>query len=262
MPTQLPAQILNNDGVEIAYYTIQPAEGTVPRDTPVLLIHGFASNAHINWVYPGWTDTLSKAGYQVVAMDNRGHGQSSKLYDQDAYYAATMADDAYVLLNHLGWDQAHIMGYSMGARLSAFLSLEHPERVRSVVFGGLGMGMITGVGGAQPIVDALLADDPATISNDIGQRFRAFAEATGSDRRALAACMASTRQLIDAETIATLRPKALIAVGSSDDIAGSGAGLAELIPGATFLEIPRRDHQLAVGDKVFKAGVLDFWDGI
>ena len=72
--------------------------------------------------------------------------------------------------------------------------------------------------------------------------------------------MVSTRQVVSESEIARLQPPCLVAVGSKDDISGSGAGLSVLIPGAQFLEIPGRDHQLAVGDKVFKAGVLKFWE--
>ena len=120
------------------------------------------------------------------------------------------------------------------------------------------MGMISGVGASQPIVDALLADDPDHITDDVGKRFRLFADATKSDRKALAACMVSTRQLVSETDIATLQPPSLVAVGTKDDISGSGEQLSGLIPGSRFLEIPGRDHQLAVGDKVFKAGVLEF----
>ena len=257
---KLPMTQFDQSGVQISYFDLPPADGVPARELPVLLIHGFASSAHVNWVYPSWVTTLTGAGYRVIALDNRGHGSSEKLYDPDAYFAAKMAEDARGLLDHLALDEALVMGYSMGARLSAFLALAHPQRVRSVVFGGLGMGMVSGVGASQPIVDALLADDPEQISDDVGKRFRLFADATKSDRKALAACMVSTRQVVSESEIARLQPPCLVAVGSKDDISGSGAGLSALIPGAQFLEIPGRDHQLAVGDKVFKAGVLKFWE--
>ncbi|MFK8036153.1 MAG: alpha/beta fold hydrolase [Hyphomicrobiales bacterium] len=256
----MPMTQFDHNGVQISFLDLLPEERTQQREVPVLLIHGFASSAHVNWVYPSWVTTLTRAGYRVIALDNRGHGESEKLYDPSAYYAATMAMDAKALLDHLSITQAHVMGYSMGARLTAFLSLQFPERVRSAVFGGLGMGMVTGVGASQPIVDALLADDPDSIPDQVGKRFRAFADATKSDRKALAACMVSTRQTLSEIQIGELQPPALVAVGTKDDISGSGQGLADLIPGAEFLEIPGRDHQLAVGDKVYKAGVLKFWD--
>lgn len=255
---KMPMAEFDHSDVKISYFDLLPKADVPAQATPILLIHGFASSAHVNWVYPSWVTTLTGAGYRVIALDNRGHGDSEKLYDPDAYFAAKMAEDSRGLLDHLSINQAHVMGYSMGARLTAFLALAHPERVRSAVFGGLGMGMVTGVGASQPIVDALLADRPDEITDAVGKRFRLFADSTKSDRKALAACMVSTRQLVSETEIAELRPPSLVAVGTKDDISGSGEELAALIPGSTFLDIPGRDHQLAVGDKVFKAGVLAF----
>lgn len=226
---------------------------------PVLLIHGFASNKQINWVYPSWVTTLKEAGYRVIAIDNRGHGDSDKLYETAAYPATVMAEDAYRLIKHLDLGRCHVMGYSMGARISAFLALRWPDQVRSVVFGGLGINMIHGVGGADEIIEALLAGSVADITSSTGRAFRKFAEQTGSDRRALAACMGASRQKISSEEIATLKVPALVAVGTEDHIGGSASELAALIPGAEALDIPKRDHMVAVGDKMYKAAVLDFF---
>lgn len=64
---------------------------------PILLIHGFASNKETNWVYPGWVQTLTRAGYRCIAIDNRGHGESEKLYDPALYSSPIMAEDARLL---------------------------------------------------------------------------------------------------------------------------------------------------------------------
>ncbi len=88
--------------------------------------------------------------------------------------------------------------------------------------------------------------------------FRIFADQTKSDRRALAACIRGTRQTLTREEVASLTVPMLIAVGSRDQVAGSAPALAAMIPGARAIEIPNRDHMLAVGDRVFKAAVLDF----
>ena len=249
-----PFSLFYHDGYQLAYFD----EGD-PAGEPVLLIHGFASTACVNWVYPGWLRTLGDAGYRVIAIDNRGHGASDRPHDPEAYYPSLMAGDAAALLTHLGIDQAHIMGYSMGARISAFLAIEHPDRVRSLVLGGLGIGLCDGVGDWDPIADALLAPSLADVTLPPGRMFRAFAEQTQSARCALAACIRTSRVLVERRDIAKVDMPTLIAVGTKDDIAGSAQELADLMPNATALDIPNRDHMLAVGDKVFKRAVLDFY---
>lgn len=239
------------NGIDLAY--LDEGEGQ-----PILLIHGFASNKQVNWVYPGWVDTLVKSGRRVIAIDNRGHGESIKFHDPEAYGAPMMAEDAYELIKHLELDQVDVMGYSMGARISAFLALKHPEKVRRVIFGGLGYGMISGIGDPEPIASALETDRIQDISDRTGRAFRAFAEQTGSDRLALAACMRSSRQKISEEEVAGITVPALVAIGTKDDIAGSAQQLADLMSNADVLDIPGRDHMVAVGDKVYKQGVLDF----
>src|SRR5262245_55399090 len=108
-----PMQTFQSDGVAIAYFDEAPAQ---PNAAAGLLIHGVASNADVNWVDTGWVADLVKAGYLVIAFDNRGHGQSEKLYALEDYGAPLMAEDARRLLDHLGVERAHVMGYSMGAR--------------------------------------------------------------------------------------------------------------------------------------------------
>lgn len=238
-------------GVPIAF--LDEGEGE-----PILLIHGFASNREVNWVGPGWVETLTKAGRRVIALDNRGHGESGKPRDPAAYFAPVMAEDARRLLDHLGIERADVMGYSMGARITAFLALAHPARVRSVIFGGLGMGLVDGTGPWEPIVAALEAPSLEGIQHQTGRMFRRFAEQTGGDLMALAACMRSSRQTLSPAEVGRIDVPALVAVGSRDAIAGSAEDLAALLPQGRALVIPGRDHMLAVGDKAYKAGVLEF----
>jgi pimeloyl-ACP methyl ester carboxylesterase len=150
------------------------------------------------------------------------------------------------------------MGYSMGARNTAFLALAHPERVRSAIFGGLGINLVDGAALPPSVADALEAPSLAAVQDPFGRTFRAFAEQTKSDLKALAACIRGSRQTLSRDDVAKIRVPLLIAVGSRDFVAGSGQQLAALVPGAQPLDIPGRDHMLAVGDKVFKQGVLDF----
>src|SRR5258707_4625739 len=215
--------------VELAY--LDEGDGD-----PIVLVHGFASNKEVNWVQPGWVATLTRAGRRTIALDNRGHGASTKLYDPALYHSDLMADDIRALLDHLGLARADVMGYSMGARNTAFLALAHGERVRSAILGGLGIRLVEGVGLPESIAVALDAPSVADVSDPTGHLFRAFAEQTKSDRKALAACIRGSRQTLSREQVARIAAPGLVAVGTRDQVAGSGAALAALIPGARALD--------------------------
>jgi pimeloyl-ACP methyl ester carboxylesterase len=241
----------NHGSVELAFLD----EG---QGEPIVLVHGFASSKEVNWVQTGWCATLTGADRRVVALDNRGHGASSKLYQPSDYHTDKMASDVIALLDHLSLPRADVIGYSMGARIAAFVARDHPGRARSIVLGGLGIHLIEGVGLPESIAEALEAPSLGDVSDPQGRLFRAFADQTKSDRRALAACIRGSRQVLTREQAASIKTPTLIAVGSNDPIAGSADELAAVLPNAATLHIPGRDHMLAVGDKVFKSGVLEF----
>jgi pimeloyl-ACP methyl ester carboxylesterase len=169
-----------------------------------------------------------------------------------------MAGDASALLDHLGVARAHVMGYSMGARIAAFLALAEPQKVATLVFGGLGSGLVDGVGDWDPIASALLVEDAASVTHPRGKAFRIFADQTKSDRKALAACIAMSRAELSEAELARIAQPTLVAVGTRDDIGGSPDELAGLMPNAQSFAIEGRDHMLAVGDKSFKQRVVGF----
>jgi pimeloyl-ACP methyl ester carboxylesterase len=238
------------DGFEIAYMTA----GLGPD---VLLLHGFAADHGANWVQPGVVDALVDAGRHVIAYDARGHGQSAKPHDPDAYAGDAMVGDARALLDHLAVEEVDVVGYSMGAMTSARLVTREP-RARSLVLGGVGGRLARGrmpvARGA--IADALLADDPRTIENPGARAFRRFAERTGADRQALAALQHSPR----AEVRTALREIAvptLVLVGDGDTLAGDPGELAAAIPGARS-QVVSGDHLNAVYDPAFREAIVDF----
>jgi pimeloyl-ACP methyl ester carboxylesterase len=241
----------HNGVVEIVY--LDEGEGE-----PIVLVHGFASSKNVNWVYPTWVSDLRKGGRRVIALDNRGHGESAKLYDAADYSIPIMAGDVTALLDHLEIPRADIMGYSLGGRMTAWLALNRPERLRSAILGGIGMAMIEGGGPGENVAVALEAPSLNDVSDPVGRTFRAFADQTRSDRRALAACLRGSRGLMTREEAARIDVPMLIAVGTRDEVAGSPHALGDIIPGSDVLDIPDRDHMRAVGDKVYKQGVADF----
>jgi pimeloyl-ACP methyl ester carboxylesterase len=244
-------QHFRHDDVDIAFLD----EG---QGEPIVLVHGFASTAQVNWVHPGWVATLTNAGRRVIALDNRGHGASTKLYDPAAYHSDRMAEDVRALIDHLGLARADVMGYSMGARIAAFFARAHPTRLRRAVLGGLGIRLVDGVGLPESIAEALEAPALADVRDPMGRTFRAFAEQTRSDLRALAACIRGSRQTLTGEEVTSIRAPVLVAVGGKDEVAGPAGELAALLPRGRALDIPGRDHMLAVGDRVFKQAVVSF----
>ncbi|MGY6500794.1 MAG: alpha/beta fold hydrolase [Acidimicrobiales bacterium] len=241
------------DGIEIAFHEFGEGDGI-----PVLLHHGFAADTATNWGGPGIVAALVTDGRRVIGIDARGHGESDKPHDSEAYRSPAMASDVSALLDHLGLDQVDLVGYSMGG----FVSLEvatREARLRSLVVGGIGGGAIPGADGSGPaidrsaVADAMEADDPSGAS-PAARSFRALADATGADRIALAAVLrSSTHGTRDLSVIAC--PTTVIA-GDTDPLARGADRLAEAIPGARFVSVPG-DHLGAVGAEEFTAAILE-----
>lgn len=123
------ADDFDSAGVKIHY----AVEG---KGEPVILIHGLYSSGRVNWDLPGTTRLLAQK-FQVVRLDCRGHGQSGKPHDANAY-GANMVKDVVRLMDHLGIQKASVVGYSMGGMIAMKLAVTHPERVSRVVLGGMG----------------------------------------------------------------------------------------------------------------------------
>jgi pimeloyl-ACP methyl ester carboxylesterase len=92
------------------------------------LVHGLASNARL---WDGVAARLAASGHEVVAIDQRGHGRSSK--PDEGYDMATVADDLALVIRALGWDRAAVAGQSWGGNVVLELAVRHPELVSCVV---------------------------------------------------------------------------------------------------------------------------------
>jgi pimeloyl-ACP methyl ester carboxylesterase len=249
-----------NDGVRIAYEIV--GDGA-----PIVLVHGFASDRLQNWRGPGWYETLTGAGYQVIALDCRGHGGSDKPHDPKFYGHATMAGDVLNVMRDAGIGRAYLMGYSMGGYISLSLLIKNPEMFRKVVIAGVGASYLdldaAQAAVADPerrsmIADALLADDVSTIKNETARNFRLFADQPGKDRLALAACMRGNRDVFTKEQLSQSKLPVLVVCGEKDVLTGPPDPLAAAFADGRAVTVPNRDHMTAVGDKVYKQAVLDF----
>ncbi len=228
---------------------------------PVVLVHGFASRAEHNWGVTQWFTTLAPH-YRVIALDCRGHGKSGKPHVAAAYGRDTMANDVIRLMDHLGIKRTLIMGYSMGGRIVTELLMSHPERLRAAVLGGIGATPAsTPSFSRQPIVDALLAENISSVTDERARGFRQFAESAGNDLKALSACMAGRSGDLTAEQIAAkkISVPVMIVIGTKDLLVGNPTLLRDAIPGSKLVMLEGRDHLNAPGDKHYKTAVLEFF---
>src|SRR4051812_34750480 len=138
------------DGAKIVY----EVSGDGP---PVVLVHGFGSNRVLNWKSTLWYRTLTRAGHQVIALDLRGHGESSKPHESAAYEEGGMAADIAAVMDDLGLQAADVMGYSMGAFLTIRLMCDETPRVRRAVLAGVGENYFRVSSQTEIIAEGLLA---------------------------------------------------------------------------------------------------------
>ena len=238
------------DGITLAY----EVEGD---GVPVLLLHGFATDAYINWVRPGIVGALVGRGYRTIALDQRGHGSSDKPHDPDAYADDAMIRDARTLLDHLGISTCLAAGYSMGARNTLGL-LMADQRVRAAVLGGIGSNMLHAREWGGAIADAMVASDKGTITDPNAKSFRDFADLTGADKQALAAVMRNSREPLSRLDRVTV--PVLVLCGDTDPMVGSPQELADAIPGARFAVVGGT-HLNVVNNPAFHDELTSFLDG-
>lgn len=227
----------------------------------LLLIHGFAADLDRNWRGTGWFDFLVRSGWRVIAFDQRGHGRSDKLYEPAAYAPARLVRDAVEVLDAAGADRAVVMGYSMGARVGLDVGLRHPGRCRALVLGGMGHNFFPVLGGPdrdyEVVAATLEADDPSSFPAS-ARAYRVFAQQTGGDLKALAACWRRPRHSATLEELASLRPPALVVIGERDEVSGEGGPLADVLPNAQLVVLRGKDHLKAVGAKEHRSAVAAF----
>ncbi|MFZ4893156.1 alpha/beta fold hydrolase [Plantibacter sp. Mn2098] len=253
-----PAYVVTADGTRIATYLHPAAGADSTHDAPVVLaVHGFASSATLNWDIAGWTRTLTRAGYRLLTIDQRGHGASDKPHEASAYGVDTLVDDVLTVLDSYGFDDVDYLGYSLGARVGWRLGVAHPSRVRSLSLGGLPEG--------DPLrtfdLDAARshAAGGSAVDDDLTASYVSMVEGVpGNDLAALIALVEGMRSGAGPSTSATPTVPALLVTGDQDAIADGSRRLAAATPGARFVSLPGRNHVNAVSARGFKDAVLAF----
>lgn len=252
----MPEFVTASDGVALAF----ERQGDGPA---IVMVHGFGSSRGQNWKSTGWYGGLTEAGFSIVAMDCRGHGDSGKPHDPAAYGHDRMAEDVTLVMQACGLARPLVLGYSMGGFIGLRLLAAYPDRVDRLAIAGVGAnylkGAITSPAARMALADALLTDDKNSITDPRARMFRAFADQPGKDRIALAACMRAMSPHLPLETLAALQRPILVVDGSEDDTAGLPEPLAQTFLNGRAVTIARRDHMSAVGDRRTRQAVIDFF---
>ncbi|WP_309644784.1 alpha/beta fold hydrolase [Phenylobacterium sp.] len=246
-------------GFKIAYDDRAPAD----YERAILLVHGFASNRDEGWKRTGWYAALERRRFRVVALDQRGHGESGKSHDPADYSRAALAADVVELIDHLAINRVDLFGYSMGARTAAAAALAAPHRFSNLILGGVGDKLLTERSGdrAEIMVQAMLAEDPESITEPFLKSFRQFADEQGEDRQALAAFVQAANPPLDVSGFAAL-PMPVLAVAGARETNGDPIELAKSFPLGQGVVIPGCDHFSAIPHALTKAAVFDFIDGV
>ena len=249
-----------SDGLDLAYDDIAPAG----HARTILLVHGFASNRNEGWRRTGWYGAFERRRVRCIALDQRGHGESGKPHEAEAYGRERLAGDVLALMDHLDLPQVDLFGYSMGSRVALMTALTAPDRISNLMLGGVGDSMITERDRppGNPMADAMLADDPAAITEPMLKSFRQFADEQGEDRHALAACSQSISGPFDRGAMARLPMPALVVTGQRDALAGDVEALAAAFAHGHAVIVPGCDHFSAIPHALTKAAVFDFLDGV
>lgn len=263
-PPAPAGEVLDGDGVRLRYVV----RGAGP---PVLLVHGFAISAAVNWAATGILDSLA-ARYTVIAPDLRGHGASDKP-QEPAAYGVRFVEDLVRLLDHLRVPRAHVVGYSMGGAIALRLLTLHPDRVISAVIGGAGWR--PGEVGPPPVVrEWLIRLDAAargelTVSEALAGPVRAEwgpdlrAALDRNDPRALGAVIRGGAGLAVSEAeLRANRVPALAVFGERDALVRADVDrLAGVLAGVEVEAIPGTDHFSVLGDPRLPRAILRFLDG-
>ena len=132
--TEMPSPqfVMSGDGRRIATYSWGDESGPT-----VLCVHGFASSCRDNWVGTGWVRDLTRAGFRVLGVDQRGHGASDKPHEASAFSMDALVDDIATVLDTYLLDTVSYAGYSLGARVGWQVAVQLPVHVERAVLGGI-----------------------------------------------------------------------------------------------------------------------------
>jgi pimeloyl-ACP methyl ester carboxylesterase len=244
----LKKTFLSFDGTELAWH--ETGEGC-----PLVLLHGYFSNAQTNWIKYGHAAVLAAAGFRVIMPDLRAHGDSAKPHDAASYPKDVLTDDGFALIAHLGLTDYDLGGYSLGGRTVARM-LARGATPRRAIISGMGL---TGLTATRARIDHFAGVFAGLGTHEQGSPewlAEAFLKTSGGDPVALEHVLYTSVDT-SAEDLAALTLPVGVVCGIDDSDNGSAAALADFIPNATLITVPG-NHMSAVAKPDLGIAVRDF----
>ena len=239
------------DGVPIAWRELGEADAR-----PVVLIHGYFSNAMTNWVRYGHAERIAARGFRVIMPDLRGHGDSGKPHDAASWPADVLMRDNLALVDHLGLTDYDLGGYSLGGRTTVRMLVAGGATPKRVVLGGMGLAGITDTTGRGSYFRNVLTNLGSFERGTSEWMTEAFLKTTGGDPAALVRVLDTFVDTPEA-ALGEVKMPVLVTTGAEDDDNGSGAALAAAFADGTFREISG-NHMSAVTKPDLGEAFADF----
>ncbi len=236
------------DGTRLAYREM--GEGR-----PVVLIHGYFSDADTNWIRFGHAAKIAAVGYRVVMPDLRAHGDSARPHDAAAYPPDALTRDGHALVAHLGLEDYDLGGYSLGARTVSRM-LVTGATPRRIIFSGMGLDGLTDTGRRAGHFRNVLTNLGRHERGSGAWMAEAFLKTTGGDPVALLGILDTFVDTPLAAIQAFAQP-ALVVNGVDDDDNGSAAALADTLPNGRYVEVPGNHMSCVVKPELGQA-IADF----
>jgi pimeloyl-ACP methyl ester carboxylesterase len=236
------------DGVRLAWREL--GEGR-----PVVLIHGYFSNAEINWLKYGHAAKIAAAGFRVIMPDLRGHGDSARPHDAAAYPPDVLMRDGLALVAHLGLTDYDLGGYSLGARTTVRM-LANGAAPRRVVIAGMGLRGLVDTAGRGGYFRRVLTNLGSFERGSAEWLTEAFLKTTGGDPIALLQILDTFVDTPEAQVRKMTQPT-LVASGIDDEDNGPAAELAAALTDATLVDLPGK-HMSAVTKPELGVAIAEF----
>jgi pimeloyl-ACP methyl ester carboxylesterase len=239
------------DGVELAWH--ETGEGR-----PVVLIHGYFSNAEVNWIKYGHAAKLADCGFRVIMPDLRAHGASARPHDAAAYPPDVLMRDGFALIEHLALSDYDLGGYSLGAR-TVVRMLANGAAPRRVMLSGMGLQGLLHTEGRGEYFRRVLTNLGSFERGSSEWLTEAFLKTTKGDPQALLMILQTFVDTPRAAVAAIAQPAVVIA-GAEDFDNGSAQEVADLLPDGRFVQIPG-NHMSAVTRPELGQAITNFLAG-